>query len=434
MIYRSLLTWVLPMACVTFSGIPSGVPANTDAIREVVSGARKEANASWWGFNADDATESLQAAIDSRAQTVIVPYMGDDWVVRPITLSSNQEVIFEPGVVVRAKEGEFKGTGDSLFTASGENDITLRGYGATLRMCKRDYMTSNYKKGEWRMVLRLLSCRRVNVLGLNLESSGGDGIYVGVRGDDQPYCKDIVIRDVTCRDNYRQGISVISAVNLLIENCVLANTGGTPPEAGIDLEPNHAHEKLVNCVVRNCVMEDNDGAGMLVYLKHLSRDSDPVSISFENCYVRGGEDVGIGVGALKDDGPQGVVSFKNCTIEDTVKGGIFVYDKSADSARVRFENCRWKNVGMAKSVRKPRPPLLISLLRPKLTQKLGGIDFIDCYLYDTVDRPALVVESGKDYGIRDLHGRITVKNPHGARTDLPSRQLDVDLEVIEPTR
>jgi len=31
----------------------------------------------------------------------------------------------------------------------------------------------------------------------------------------------MVIRDVVCDRNYRQGISVISAENLLIERCVL---------------------------------------------------------------------------------------------------------------------------------------------------------------------------------------------------------------------
>jgi len=410
--------------------LPGNEP-NPEAVQEVLSGKRTVANAAWWGFDKEDATEYLQAAISSGACKVVVPYMGDDWVVTPIKLVSKQEIVFEPGVVVRAKKGEFKGTGDSMFTASGASDITLRGYGATLRMNKQDYMTSDYAKGEWRMVLDIVSCRRVKILGLNLESSGGDGIYLGVNGRDQPYCEDVVVRDVTCNDNYRQGISVISAVNLLIDNCVLANTGGTPPGAGIDLEPNHAGEKLVNCVIRNTIMENNEGAGMLVYLKNLSRESDPVSVRFETCYVRSGQDVGIGVGAVKDDGPQGLIEFNNCTIEKTANGGIFVYDKSADNARVRFENCRWKNVGLGDGERERlRAPLTVALIRPTLTQKLGGIDFIDCYVYDEKDRPALVA-GGRQFGVYDLKGRITVRNPRGATFRLPDEQIGVDLEVIE---
>jgi polygalacturonase len=424
---------ILCGACVTLQEpLSAHYPPNAEAVQEVLSGKRTVANARWWGFDAEDATECLQAAINSGARTVTVPYMGHDWIVRPITLRSNQEIIFEPGVVVQAKKGEFKGRNDSLFFAAGASDITLRGYGATLRMRKKDYMTSEYTKAEWRMVLRLLSCKRVTVLGLNLESSGGDGIYIGVSGDTQRYCEDIVIRDVTCYDNYRQGISVISAVNLLIENCVLANTWGTPPGAGIDLEPNHASEKLVNCVIRNCVMENNEGAGMFVYLKNLSRESDPVSIRFENCYVPSGKDVGIGVGAAKDDGPEGLILFENCTVENAAKGGIFVYDKSADSVAVRFVNCNWNNVGTAQ--RRSRAPLQISLLRASLTQKLGGIEFVDCFLYDNMDRPALVVQARPELGIHDIKGQITVRNPHGARMELPSKQVGVDLNIIETTQ
>jgi len=434
---RLLLTGALLMvcgACATLQDSSSVHYApNPEAVQEVLSGERTVANARWWGFDADDATQCLQAAIDSGARTVIVPYMGHDWIVRPITLRSNQEIIFEPGVVVRAKKGEFKGRNDSLFSAAGASNITLRGYGATLRMRKKDYMTEEYAKAEWRMVLKLLSCKRITVLGLNLESSGGDGIYIGVSGDEQPYCEDIVIRDVTCYDNYRQGISVISAVNLLVENCVLANTWGTPPGAGIDLEPNNPSEKLVNCVVRNCIMEENEGAGILVYLKNLSRQSDPVSVRFENCYVRSGKDVGIGVGAITDDGPEGLILFENCTVENTAKGGIFIYDKSADSVRVRFANCNWDGVGMAEHASRLRAPLQITLVRSALTEKLGGIEFADCYLYDSIDRPALAVQARPELGVHDIKGQITVRNPHGARMELPSKQVDVDLNIVEIT-
>ncbi len=431
--YLCLFSSAVVMACVALGdSMPGNVPS-PEAVQEVLSGGRTVANAAWWGFDKEDATEYLQAAIDSGAQTVIVPYVGQEWVVSPVTLTGNQEIIFEPGVVVLAKKGEFKGKGDSLFMARCASDITLRGYGATLRMRKQDYQGDEYEKAEWRMVLDFLSCRRVTVLGLTLESSGGDGIYLGVSGDGQPYCEDIVIRDVVCNDNHRQGISVISAVNLLIENCVLANTDGTAPEAGIDLEPNNHTERLQNCVIRNCIMEGNSGAGILIYLKHLSRESAPVSVHCEDCYVRSGTDVGIAVGAVKDDGPQGLIEFKNCTIENTRNGGVFVYDKSADNARVRFVHCKWRQVGTMKWPRKkPSAPLLLTLLRPELTKKHGGIDFVDCYVYDDLDRPVLIAEGDHgELGIHDLKGRITVRNPYGARVDFRSKPFDVDLKITE---
>jgi len=433
----ALVGWVLSAAAArqARAEIPTpGNAANPHAIQDVRAGKRTVANAAWWGFDPADATKCLQAAIDSGARTVVVPYVGADWIVTPVKLRSHLDLVFEPGVLVLAKKGAFKGKGDSLFTAVDASDITIRGYGATLRMRKKDYQSAAYAKAEWRMVLHFMGCRRVRVEGVRLESSGGDGIYIGTTAK-LPYCADVVIRDVVCHDNHRQGISVISAVNLLIENCVMSNTGGTSPQAGIDFEPNGAREKLVNCVVRNCVMAGNAGAGVLIYLKNLSNKSDPVSIHVENCHVRSGRDVGIAVGAVQDTGPQGVIEFRNCTIENTQKGGLFVYDKSADKTRVRFVNCKWKNVGKPPpaadgKVRKPGVPLLLTLLRPKLTKKHGGIDFVDCYVYDDVDRPVLVAEDeGSKLGVHDLTGTITVRNPHGARKTFKCEVTKADVLI-----
>ena len=68
---------------------------------------------------------------------------------------------------------------------------------------------------EWRMVLEICSCTNVTISGMTLAESGGDGIYLGTAGGDKP-CKNVVIKDVICDRNYRQGISVINAENLLI--------------------------------------------------------------------------------------------------------------------------------------------------------------------------------------------------------------------------
>lgn len=107
------------------------------AIAEVAAGRLKTARADWWGFQPDDSTQALQSAIDSGAPRVVVPYVARPWIVRPITLRSNLELIFEPGAIVLAKPGEFRGGGDSLFTANDLENITITAYGALWRMRKR---------------------------------------------------------------------------------------------------------------------------------------------------------------------------------------------------------------------------------------------------------------------------------------------------------
>ena len=423
-----------------------GKAANPKAVDAVKAGTCKTANAAWWGFNKEDATDQLQAAINSGAPKVIVPYMGDPWVVRPIMLRSNLELVFEPGVMILAKRGEFKGGGDSLFSANALTDVTLRGYGAIFRMWKKDYQNAPYTKAEWRMGVGIRGCKRVHVEGMRIESSGGDGIYVD-GGGDLKWSEDVVIRNVTCHDHHRQGISVISAVNLLIENCVLSGTSGTPPEAGIDFEPDTADQRFTNCVVRNCVMENNSGHEILVYLKPLTSKSEPVSIVFENCVSRMGtpgmapddfKDVsqrgwgGMTVGEVRDDGPAGLVEFRNCVSENTGKEGAKVYDKSPQGVRVRFVNCSWKSpwVSRFRDDGSPRVPVLIQLRNSKTTSKQGGIEFVDCHVYDDVARPALLVSS--EEGVASAHGltgSLTAHTPGAATMNLGAESIDNTLTL-----
>ncbi len=429
--------------------LDDGQSQNRVAVQQVLSGKRSDANAAWWGFREDDATEALQAAIDSGAKKVVVPFMNAPWTIRPVHLKGNQEIILEPGVLVLAKKGEFKGPGDSLFTATGIENLTIYGYGATLRMRKKDYQSSEYAKAEWRMGIALRGAKNVRIEGLRVESSGGDGFYVD-GGGNLPFSQDVTIRNCVAHDNHRQGISVISAVNLLVENCVFSGTRGTAPEAGIDFEPDAPDQRLADCVVRNCLFENNHGHAILIYLKQLDRNSAPVSIRFESCHARMGAAgmtpaevanlklegwAGMAIGAVKDNGPRGVVEFIGCTTENTGREGIKVYDKSAGGVAVRFSNCSLKNPWTSGVLDYGglRVPILLELRRPELTTRPGGVDFDDCRVYDDVNRPALAVEVERpEDGIRDIHGRITLHNSTGQRIRLGPNPVDVDLQILTP--
>ncbi|MDO5318102.1 MAG: right-handed parallel beta-helix repeat-containing protein [bacterium] len=261
----------------------AGAEPRPDLVTKVQSGELKEARASWWGFDREDATKFLQAAIDSRVPRLIVDRMESPWVVLPLQGVSNQELVLEEGAEIRAKRGEYKAKGACLLTYRGCENIKVTGYRAALRMWHEDYMKEPYEKSEWRHALSILSCSNVVVQGLTIASSGGDGIYLGAAGKGPRKNMDVVIRDVLCHDNHRQGISVITAENLLIENTVMRETHGTPPAAGIDFEPNHPEEVLKNCVMRNCLTVNNQGCGYTTWAGQLNSKSEPVDIRFENC-------------------------------------------------------------------------------------------------------------------------------------------------------
>ena len=402
---------------------------NPAAVAQVTAGKLTVANASWWGFDSADATSALQQAIDSKAKKVIVPFMGEPWQVRPIMLRSHLELIFEPGVLLLAKKGEFKERWDCLLSAIDQSDITISGYGAILRMRKRDYRSPPYPPNEeWKNVLKGEGCKRIVVEGLRLEGSGGDGIYFGQSGGGRG-SEDIVIRDCVSHDNHRQGISLTDVKNLLVENCVFSGTEGTAPSAGVDYEPDKPEQKLVNCVFRNCLFEDNAGHGMFVRPSdHRNANSEPVSIRFENCIARmtrpgKGGDSGMCVRVPGEDGPEGVIEFINCLSENTGQAGANVYGISVGNLRIRFVNCNWINSqGTA---------VVLNMQRPSSAGK-GSVEFVNCSVYEEKTGPTVQVISGNgdDYG-DDIHGAIAVHNKHGARIASEPREVNVNLRVID---
>lgn len=376
--------WLVVAGILVLARGSFGQPPNPDAIELVKSGKIQAAKASWWGFEAEDSTEALQAAIDSGVKRLTVDNVGKPWIVRPVSLASNQTIVFQPGVEVVAKEGEFVGTGDCLFRASEKEYITLIGYGAILRMRRADYDNGAlYRKGEWRHALSILGCSNIKVYGLTLAESGGDGIYLGKSGSKSITNKNIHIRHVTCDRNYRQGISVITAENLLIENCVLKNTAGTPPEAGIDFEPNSPDERLVNVVVRNCLTRNNKGDGYEVALFHLHESSEPISIRFEDCRSVGDMR---GIRVLSSNKPgmvvNGSVEFVRCRIEWSVSSGLVFWNKPMNGFGVKFTDCKF----MDSAAGRPGSTPILLLSGHETSEPLGGFEFINCTVRDSLDR------------------------------------------------
>ena len=290
---------------------------NPHAVQELRSGARTVANAAWWGFDPLDATEALQQALDSGASVVHIPNMGGQpWNTRPLSLRSNQEIIIEKGTTIQATRGEFHGRGDSLLSAHEVENVTIRGYGAHMRMWKQDYYSTQYELSEFRHLLSLRSTRNVTIEGLRLTESGGDGIYVGSQfGSTQPNV-DTRILNVILDNHTRQAISVINARDLLIEGSWLINTNGHNPlpQAGIDFEANNPNEQIVNCVVRSTVISGNHGSGILVAVQNRTKNSTPLSLVIEDSTISGNALFSVHLFGVTPE-VHGTIAFRNNTIE-----------------------------------------------------------------------------------------------------------------------
>ncbi len=311
---------------------------NALAVSEVSNGQRNIASAAWWGFDADNATSILQDAIDSGVAVLVVPKMATDWIVEPLYLRSDLQLVFAKDVVIKARKGSFQGVADALFTIRNCENVHLSGYGATFQMHRVDYASVEYQANhsEWRHNITILGSDNVTVEGLLLNESGGDGIYIGSgrwkRPDDSndyssfpELSTNIHIRDVVCESHCRQGISVVSVDKLIVENTIIRNTQGADPRSGIDFEPNTSTSPLSNILVRNCLIESNGRVGLMFDFNFmLQGQSPPVSILIDNVTSinNGSVDVYFSSNLTRTTAPDGYIYFSNSCKIDMTKAKI----------------------------------------------------------------------------------------------------------------
>ncbi|MCK9413299.1 MAG: T9SS type A sorting domain-containing protein [Prolixibacteraceae bacterium] len=397
-----------------------------------ISASKLDASKYGAGFNATDATVALQGAINSGADTVIVPNMGTDWIVKPIFCKSNQTIIFEKGVVVTAQKG-YPSWG-YLFSIGNVSNVSLIGYGATFRMQKADYLAGEGGDNQWRHCIGISTGTNIKILGLILRDSGGDGVAVMYNSNN------VLIKDVICDNNYRNGISPIWVTNLTIENCVMLNTWGYAhgPWAGVDFEPNKANN-WANGQMINCYLANNSGSGVTLSLKSLDDTSTPVDIKLRHCFISGSQKPerrgAITFDATKD-GVRGAVSIEDCIIENTITGtfggAIFCSGKGVNSYAVNFSDCQLQN---------SNPVISFSAYgasgKPEWPWAIGGLNFVNCTMNEPDNQKTITHDfTHGTFTVAKITGNMTFNGPYGPQVDLGTTGANVTLNIAtnSPTK
>lgn len=345
----------------------------------VEAGHLREARASWWGFDANDSTACLQAAIDSGVRKLVVDRQASDWIVGPIKVASDIEVVFEDRVVIRSKKGAF-GKNDRLFDIENRKNVVMRGQGRVVFMMDQASTYPHDHEPGQRHTIRIFSSRNIRIENLTVRSSGGDGVYVGYSPQAWT-AENIVIARVISENHPRQAISVTGAKNLLLKDCVFNNTHGVAPQCGIDIEPNYAAGGIVNFVAENCAFNGNAFAGIIVSLSTLNETSEPVSIRFQNCQVWSNE-TGIAVYNTGSGTPPlpGRIEFIDCKIGGTTNNSLSVSQHRVTNMAVVFRGLTIDNRGSAfEGVR-------LSSSRP---ENLCGLVLKNITVIDDADRPPM---------------------------------------------
>ena len=181
---------------------------------------------------------------------------------------SNTEVIINGTITMHPNDF----TNYYIVELKGEN-IQLHGKGEIVG----DKHTHIGTKGEWGMGVLLTQCKNVDIYDLTIRDCWGDCIYIGTESSD------VRINNCTLDHGRRQGISITSAGNVLIENCTISNVGGTAPEYAIDVEPNK-NDIVESVIIRNVTSIDCKG-GFLTWGG--AENCLIKNVELYDCYVKG---------------------------------------------------------------------------------------------------------------------------------------------------
>lgn len=122
-------------------------------------------------------------------------------------------------------------------------------------------------KGEWGMGILIQGSYNIKITNANIVDCWGDGIYIG--GDEETKNEYINIENSKISNCRRNGISITHGSNINIKNLYIANIKGTPPMAGIDIEPNNTKASIDKILLENITTKDNENFGLLIVLGQL---------------------------------------------------------------------------------------------------------------------------------------------------------------------
>jgi len=415
-----------------FFAVPSlffilGSQANTITVSEDI------------GFDSENSTSFLQFAMNQAPDTVIIDNVGEPWITGPLLVNSGDlTIIIEPGTVLNALAGAY-GEFDPMFRIRDVENVTVLGYGATIQMNKQEYI--DLADSEYRHAFNLGSVVNVRIEGLEVKDTGGDGVLIGKSfqpGALVNFSEDVVIRNCVFDNNYRQGISVVSVKDCLIENCIMKNTIGALPEAGIDIEPDDPTERIEDLVIRNCQFINNNGNGIQVALTFMDDTSEDVSVLVEDCYFENNFTLSniyaYAELSFNDNGGNGVdgaVNFSRCYVASSQWSAVYV-KKTIESYDINFEDCVFKNVSQ-NPIDFNNPIFFEVTNYEESAPRTGGVSFTDCRIDFSADIPLLTYfeNLGTVEGLGNVTGNFFVSPTTSQTIDIGTDPENVDITFSE---
>ncbi|HFI9396568.1 TPA: phage tail protein [Vibrio parahaemolyticus] len=135
-------------------------------------------------------------------------------------------------------------------------------------------------------VSRSIDCTLEN---MKSNDAWGDGLYLGGSKDGQSsgWVQNLKTENCEFNNNRRNDVSVVSAKGWTSINDTFKKANGTPPEFGIDFEPNYPFEFLQDIQLINPKFSENENSAVGFAIDKLAGGGNPVSITIDNPTDRG---------------------------------------------------------------------------------------------------------------------------------------------------
>ena len=251
-----------------------------------------------------DYTDYIQRSLDKHRK-VLFPDFPLLISAKGLTISSNSTIVFGKNSKIKLMPTD-QGSYEMLRIHDVENVVL---YNANIEGDKYQHTGT---KGEWGMGISIRGVKNVKVFNSKVKYCWGDGIYLGITEKSSNNIN-VTITNTLLDDNRRNGMSIITAENLWVHNLVVANTHGTSPMAGIDIEPDANTDVIKNLNFDGITSFNNATHGFLFALNNLAgtKRHDEVNIKvtkFSTMYGELGMSFKLGQSNNDANVPKGLIS------------------------------------------------------------------------------------------------------------------------------
>lgn len=260
--------------------------------------------------NTDNTVLMQQAINEAEGHILYIDGNAFPYRCNQLLLKSNSIYYCEESTIIKANDTwvNSKHWQDPLIDIRLVSNVKWYGNGATITMNKPTKLLTEHAH-----CMGTRGAKNVYIENMYLSNASGDGFYIDQYDGDETNTPSsfIELKNTICDSNARNGLSLVSGHDILIDNCVLKNTSGTPPHSGLDIEPELRSNDMQNITIRNCSFIANRQQGIMISISKLQAT---LGVVVENCYMYDNR-TNIYVQNTKQ-GQKGYIIFNNCYMEN----------------------------------------------------------------------------------------------------------------------